>query len=137
MIMRQANEEINMKKIGQKLREERERLNLSRSELSEIVGLSDYYVGQLERGERQMSLQVLIKIAASLHLSLDYLLFDKKNDHPTFPCESTEAYQTSQHQTISEIHDLLKKCSAQELALILKLLKTALPYLNSPERKRH
>ncbi|RKL62247.1 XRE family transcriptional regulator [Thermoanaerobacteraceae bacterium SP2] len=48
---------------SQRIRKEREKLGLTREKFAEIIGLSDYYVGQLERGERQMSLNVLVKIA--------------------------------------------------------------------------
>ena len=61
--------DIDHRIIGQRIREERENLELSREEFAEIIGLSDYYVGQLERGERQMSLPASVKIATCLHVS--------------------------------------------------------------------
>ena len=69
-----VNKVIDTAAIGQRIREERKKLNLTREELAEILGLSDYYVGQLERGERQMSLPVLIRIVSCLHVSWTTLL---------------------------------------------------------------
>lgn len=109
--------EINNKAIGKRIREERDKLGLSREEFAEIIGLSTYYVGQLERGERQMSLPVLINVANCLHMSLDYLVFGTVVD---YICEGYK---------YDEINSLLNKCSPKELELIKNLIKTLLPYL--------
>ena len=75
---------INNIEIGQRIRKERENLNLTREDFAGIISLSDYYIGQLERGERQMSLPALVNIANCLHVSLDYLIFggSKHSDYP-------------------------------------------------------
>jgi transcriptional regulator with XRE-family HTH domain len=111
------NIEIDNKAVGQRIREEREKFGLSREEFAEILGLSDYYIGQLERGERQMSLPVLVKIVNCLHVSLDYLIFGKA---------ANNAYDSNKD---TEINNLLNKCSPKELDIIKKLIKTILPYL--------
>lgn len=120
--------------VGQKIREERERFKLSREEFAEIIGLSDYYVGQLERGERQMSLGVLVKIAVCLHLSLDFLIFGQKNNLAYYAHDNQGDYLASDPDTLKEIQLLLNKCSSHELLLIEKLLKTLLPYLNTQQK---
>jgi len=114
--MKNKNLDINIRAIGQRIRKEREKLNLSRDDFAEIIGLSNYYVGQLERGERQMSLPVLIKIANCLHVSLDYLFFGETS-HRTPDCNKD-----------MEIYNLLNKFSPRELELFKKLIMTILPY---------
>jgi len=106
---------VDNKAIGMRIRKEREVLNLSREKFAEIIGLSDYYVGQLERGERQMSLPVLVKTANCLHISLDYLVF------------GISEYDNSSN---TELNNLLNKCSSKELDLLNQLVKTILPYLD-------
>jgi len=101
--------------IGNRIRQGREALELTRDQLAELLGISSYSLGQLERGERQMSLPVLVKISEKLHVSLDYLVFGKDSD---------EGHNTT------EIEALLKKCSKKELELVKKLIKTVLPYTN-------
>jgi transcriptional regulator with XRE-family HTH domain len=101
--------------IGNRIRQGREALELTRDQLAELLGISSYYLGQLERGERQMSLPVLVKISEKLHVSLDYLVLGK---------DSHESHDTT------EIEALLKKCSKKELELVIKLIKTVLPYTN-------
>lgn len=120
--------EIDNKAIGQRIREEREKLELSREKFAEIIGLSDYYVGQLERGERQMSLRVLFKIARCLHVSLDYLIFGK-TVHDTYQVQDARnTYKAVEDNKYKEINILLDKCSPEELELFKKLIKTILPY---------
>ena len=123
-----VNKEIDIVAIGRRIREERTKLDLTREELAEIVGLSDYYVGQLERGERQMSLPVLVKIASCLHISLDYLIFGKLTKHILVLNENHGDYTPA---IIVELNELLNKCSPPELELIKKLIKVILPYVNT------
>jgi transcriptional regulator with XRE-family HTH domain len=118
------------KSIGLRIREERQKFDLSREEFAEIIGLSDYYVGQLERGERQMSLTVLIRIANCLHVSLDYLIFGETHYNANFVHDAGDTYDTYTVSKDTEIEELLKKCSPKELALIKKLIKTLLPYIS-------
>lgn len=115
------------KAIGQRIRSERKKFNLSREELAEIIGLSEYYVGQLERGERQMSLPVLVKIAKCLHTSLDYLVFGKIVDAQPSVNEPHAEYRNLNDE---ELNELLGRCSSKELELIKKLIKVVLPYVN-------
>lgn len=124
-----SSEIIDHRGIGQRIREEREKLALSRSEFAEIVELSDYYIGQLERGERQMSLPVLVKISSCLHVSLDYLLLGTSR-HKSYPAaEETVSLFESKKTKINEIKQLVDKCSDKELDLIKKLIQTILPYM--------
>jgi transcriptional regulator with XRE-family HTH domain len=126
-----AKIEIDPKTVGQRLREEREMLELSREKFAEIIELSDYYVGQLERGERQMSLNVLVKIANCLHISLDYLIFGQRTPPAYYTHDAHSLYKTKETNEYEETKTLLHKCSPQELKLVNKLLKTILPYLRT------
>lgn len=121
---------LNNKDIGQRIRKERERLKLSRQELAELVFLSDYYIGQLERGERQMSLNVLVNLASCLHLSLDYLIFGNKNDL-SYIQEDLATYEINSNYYDKELKELFNRCSEPEKELIVKLIKTILPYLQN------
>ena len=111
------HDEIDNRSIGKRIREEREKLELSREEFAELVGLSAYYVGQLERGERQMSLPAIVKVSNRLHVTLDYLILGKT------------AYDVYESCDDTEMVGLLEKSSPKELELIKKLIKTILPYL--------
>ena len=126
---------IDHRTIGQRIREEREKLALSRAEFAEIIDLSDYYVGQLERGERQMSLSVLLKVSSCLHISLDYLVLGtSRYVEYSASNESVPAYAKENTQLV-EILQLLEKCSERELDLIKKLIQTIIPYMRQNETR--
>ncbi len=120
---------LDNKAIGQRIRQERERLGLSRQEFAELIALSDYYIGQLERGERQMSLNVLVNIADSLHLSLDYLIYAANNYDSHQVQEDSATYAVAENNRSRELNTLFNRCSTTEQELIIKLIKTLLPYL--------
>jgi transcriptional regulator with XRE-family HTH domain len=119
---------INHKIIGQRIREEREKLALSRAEFAEIIELSDYYIGQLERGERQMSFNVMLKIAACLHISLDFLVFGSTR-YCNIAENETAPSLLNENSQAAELKLLLEKCSEKELEMIKKLIQTILPYI--------
>ena len=45
-------------RLGKRIKEERLRLNLTQEKLSEKVGISTAYLGQIERGERCITLEI-------------------------------------------------------------------------------
>ncbi len=52
--------------FGQRVRDRRKALDLSQEALAERVGVHRTYVGSLERGERNVSLINILKLAAAL-----------------------------------------------------------------------
>lgn len=124
--------DVDNKQIGKRIRKERNKLNLTREEFAEIVGLSDFYVGQLERGERQMSLPAMVNIACCLHISLDYLIFGQTEHGYSYIKDAHTSYGTlnaDRDAVMNELLELLSKCSLKELEMICKLIKTILPYI--------
>ena len=59
--------------LGKRIREERLKLNLTQERLSEDVNLSTAYIGQIERGERSLTLENLAAVANCLGVTIDYL----------------------------------------------------------------
>lgn len=62
--------------LGKRIREERLKLNLTQEHLSEDIGISTAYLGQIERGERSVTLDKLVSLANRLGVTVDYLLSD-------------------------------------------------------------
>ena len=67
---------MDYKKLGKRIREERLRLNLTQEKLSEEIGISTAYMGQIERGERSIALEKLIVLTNRLGVTVDFLLKD-------------------------------------------------------------
>ncbi len=69
-----------MNKIGEALREAREKAGLTQMELSSKVGVTRAYYADVERGRYTPSLKVLSKLAEVLDIDLNFL---KQNDGNT------------------------------------------------------
>jgi transcriptional regulator with XRE-family HTH domain len=59
--------------LGEFIRRQRELQELSMRQLADLVGISNPYLSQIERGLREPSEKVLDAIAENLHLSADVL----------------------------------------------------------------
>lgn len=136
--MDKKEKDLNFIEIGARIRAERERLNLTREKLAEIIGLSPFYIGQLERGDRKMSVDTLVKISNSLHVSVDYILKGYSSDDTNlntqtnfYVLESDEKnYKEILDDDIKELFTILQRCSKTEINLIKDMIKLILPYLN-------
>ena len=71
---------MDYKRLGKRIREERQRLNLTQAQLAEDIDISDTYMGAIERGERSLTLDTLVKLVNRLGLSVDYMLSDSVRD---------------------------------------------------------
>lgn len=67
---------MDYKRLGDRIREERLKLNLTQAKLAEAVDISDTYMGAIERGERSLTLDTLVRLANRLGVTVDYLLSD-------------------------------------------------------------
>lgn len=65
--------ELNLE-LGQRVKELREALNLSRKDLAELLDISDYFLAEIELGRRGVSNVTLCKLADALCTTTDYLL---------------------------------------------------------------
>ena len=58
------------KLIGQRIRNYRTQKNLSQEKLAEAAGCHPTYIGQVERGEKNATLESIEKIASALNIPL-------------------------------------------------------------------
>ena len=71
---------MDYKRLGNRIREERLRLHLTQAQLAEDVDISDTYMGAIERGERSLTLDTLVRLVNRLGVTVDYLLADSVSD---------------------------------------------------------
>ena len=67
------NSDIN-EEVGFNIRTIREQRGLSKEQLGELAGLHRAYIGQIERGEKNVGLKNLEKIAKALNVGIEVLL---------------------------------------------------------------
>lgn len=71
---------MDYKRLGNRIRAERLRLHLTQAQLAEDVDISDTYMGAIERGERSLTLDTLVRLVNRLGVTVDYLLADSVSD---------------------------------------------------------
>ena len=103
---------VNYIEVGDRIRVEREKFDISREKFAELLELSPFFVGQIERGERNMSINTLINVSQCLHVSIDYLIFG----------EIQKAEENNSFQS------LIRKCSEKEIKVIEEVTKIILPH---------
>lgn len=81
------------KSVGQRIRNYRTQQGLSQEKLAELSGCHPTYIGQLERGEKNATLESIEKIATALNVSLSKLfekLGGQEDGTPDIPLECYE-----------------------------------------------
>lgn len=67
--------------VADNIKKVRAEVGISQEELAERSGLHRTYIGGVERGERNITLESLEKIAKALNVECALLVTDKKNVH--------------------------------------------------------
>ncbi|WP_071429411.1 helix-turn-helix domain-containing protein [Angelakisella massiliensis] len=101
--------------IGKRIRGFRQRQGLSQEALAERCGLHATYIGQVERGEKNASMESIQKIAAGLGISLDRL-FEK--------IEPVSAQKGPDYPR--QAYELLCGLELRQQQILLELLEKAL-----------
>jgi transcriptional regulator with XRE-family HTH domain len=84
-------EKLDLIVIGERIRNQRVQLNITREKMAEILDISPLFVYNIEVGSRGMSLNTLAKLAQVLRISTDYILFGEKEKtdiNPLLECFS-------------------------------------------------
>lgn len=102
------------KHLGQRIREERTKYRLTQEQLAEVAEVNESYVGQVERGEKNPSLETVVSIANSLGVTVDYLLQEEVNVEP--------------NSLINELISITKDKDHDELRLMLNICRMISEY---------
>ena len=96
--------------VGQRIRNYRTQLGLSQEKLAELSGCHPTYIGQLERGEKNATLESIDKVASSLKISLSKLF------------ENLGVQSTNERNIPLECYEFLLTKSQEEQEQIIKIL---------------
>ena len=72
---------MDYKGLGERIRKERQRLHLTQAALAEDIDISDTYMGAIERGERSLTLDTLVRLVNRLGVTVDFLLADSVSEN--------------------------------------------------------
>lgn len=106
------------KTIGQRIRSYRTQLGLSQEKLAEMSGCHPTYIGQLERGEKNATIESIEKIASSLNVSLSVLF------------ENLGGQNLCEENIPLKCYEFLLSKNKQEQGQILKILLEMDKYKN-------
>ena len=96
--------------LGQRIRNYRTDKGLSQEKLAELAGCHHTYIGQLERGEKNATVESIEKISAALNVPLSKLF------------EKLGAEDDSTHNIPLECYELISAKSKVEQERILRIL---------------
>ncbi|WP_315794187.1 helix-turn-helix transcriptional regulator [Paenibacillus sp. BIC5C1] len=102
--------------LGKRIREERKRLNLTQEKLAERIDLSEAYIGQIERGERILSLDTLLKITDQFGVTVDYLI--------------NNSLDLNDDQFLNQLKKIMIDRSIKEKKMILDVLRVMLAHVD-------
>lgn len=98
------------KSIGQRIRNHRTAAGLSQEKLAELSGCHPTYIGQLERGEKNATIESIDKIASALDISLSKLfeqLGGRDNSRRNIPLECYEFLSAKTPEEQEHIFNIL------------------------------
>lgn len=81
--------------IGSRIRSVRESLHMTREVLAEKLEITDTFLGQIERGERSLSIKTLKKIIQYTGVSADFILLGDTSKNETINKITTVLSQNS------------------------------------------
>ena len=115
--------EARLRDLGEFIRDQRHRDRLSLRKLSELAGISNPYLSQIERGLRKPSAEILQGIAKGLRISAETLyvragLLDERGDGPDLVGEILGDHSVTerQKQALVEIYRSFQAETAAERA---------------------
>jgi len=75
MEMEDRMRELDYTEIGKRIRSAREAQGLTQEEASERCDITPSFYGNIERGDKKMSIETLARISVGLNVSADHILF--------------------------------------------------------------
>ena len=100
--------EPNLKEIGVRIREQRERLRYTREQLAEKLDVSSKFISDIELGVKGVSLKTLINLSTILDMNVDYLLFGDTYDGGIELSTLTSLYRKCPEQYRSNLLSIVK-----------------------------
>ena len=99
-------EQINKIEMGERIRKLRESMFQSRERFSEMVDISEVFLGQIERGECSISVKTLANLVSYTGSSADFILFG----------------DTTQNSQAKKINRILEHSSDETVELIYNIV---------------
>jgi len=97
--------------VGERIGQLRKSSNLSRAEFGKLIGVSEHYIGKIERGNHSITGATIAKICDITGASADYILFGSINP--------------------DDVSDALKGLSSAQIQVTLEIAMQVANFLNT------
>ena len=91
--------------------------NMTQEQLANILELDTQYYAQLERGERNFTVEKIIKVCSTFHIGIENII------------EVDSAQKDDTSQMLENINKELKTLSFTQLSLVEKFIHEIVPYV--------
>ena len=110
---------MNYELLGKHIREQRKKKKYTLEQLAEKLDVSTTFIGQIERAKGIPSLETLVKIANTLEISIDSLLFGDLNT------------KSGNSHFIKKVEEMTETFTSEEKELLLKNLEIINDFRNN------
>ena len=97
------------KTVGKRLRSYRQAQSLSQERLAEMAGLHPTYIGQVERGEKNLTIESLEKIAGALQVPIAsvFELVEERHDELNYPLMAYNFFSGRKPDSSRKLYEIL------------------------------
>ncbi len=111
-IIKQRGDKVNEDKklnldIGKRIYERRRQAGITQERLAELADTTPQAISNYERGERELRAKTIIRLAAALNTTADFLLTGKSNSLAGMNVSKLESLNPRDIQTVN---DIVEKC---------------------------
>ncbi|ULO04862.1 helix-turn-helix transcriptional regulator [Paenibacillus sp. 19GGS1-52] len=101
--------------VGNKIRQHRKAANLTQEKLGEILSIDPSYIGRIERGEANITLETVIKVSEALRIS-PYDLFKQSKINKN----------TEKNDIIEKLNIMIMSLHIDDLKIVFRIIKEAI-----------
>ena len=99
-------DKVNKIEMGERVRNLRESMFQSRERFSEMVDISEVFLGQIERGECSISVKTLANLVSYTGSSADFILFGD-NSQNSYTKKINRILENSSDETVELIYNVV------------------------------
>ncbi|MBO5387571.1 MAG: helix-turn-helix transcriptional regulator [Lachnospiraceae bacterium] len=108
--------------LGQRIKYYRKKKKLSQEKLSELADLHPTYIGQLERGEKNASIESLYKISIGLQVPITQLL-EKLDEYNPEGYDVVETTNSTNNNIPLKAYELFSSQPKHRQEILLKIVE--------------
>lgn len=102
--------------VGKKIRQHRKAANLTQEKLAEILSTDPSYIGKMERGEVNITLETISNIAEALQISpYDFFITSKTNNN-----------NSQKNDLIEKLNVMILSLHTEDLKVVNRIIKEAI-----------